>query len=550
MKVALLQCNTVTGDVKGNAKRILQAVRKAAAAEASLCVTPELALCGVSPQALLFSEGFIESCRQTLQDMATQLKDGPAVLVGAPVANATYGGKQVTNAAVLLQNGTFSVVSRKVFHSQHTEGDEWRYFERGVSCGLMTIAGWRLGIVICEDNDDGPSFWNLQQMNAHNPLMELVSRNVDGIIHMASNAYVLQKQSQHEHTLSHAAARHHIHLFSANMVGGNDGVVYAGQSVAFGPTGNLLTRGRAFEEDLLVVDTATGIAPCAKRSNTQEEECWGALVLGTGDYVRKSGMHKVFVGLSGGIDSALVAAVAVEALGKENVHGVLMPSPHTSQDSLDFATQLAKNLGIAHTTIAIEPLMQAFSTALDPIFAHMPLRQGDVTFENVQARIRATLLMSLANREGGLVLNTGNKSECAMGYCTLYGDAVGALAVIGDLSKTMVYRLAQWYNTKFPTKCIPESIITRPPTAELRPDQLDSDSIPPYAELDPIVEQLMGVKDTAVEEKTESSKQKRQEIFTLLRNAEFKRRQEPLAIRVTDWAFGIDWHIPVVSRMS
>lgn len=552
MKLALLQCNVVAGDVEGNARAILAAARKAGQEGAMLCVTPELALCGPMPRALLFSREFVTFCRKVLYDMAATLKDGPALLVGAPVANAAQGVRQVVNAAVLLQGGTCNVVSRKVYQSQYPESDDSRYFERGVSCGLITLAGWRLGVVICEESSEGQSFWKIQHANAHNPLMELVSRGVDGIVHMAASPFALGRQRTREYMLSHVAARHHVHLFSANLAGGNGETIHAGQSVAFDPTGALLARGRAFDADLLMVDTAGAKGNTAQLCACEEEECWRALVLGTRDFVAKSGADKVLLGLSGGMDSALVAAVAVAALGKDKVYGVLMPSPHTSQESVELATALAGNLGIRTSTVPIAPLMEAFGHSLAPVFGTDPVPERDVTLENVQARIRGMLLMGLSNRQGGMVLNCGNKSECGVGYSTLYGDSVGALAVIGDVTKTLVYRLARWYNAHGRGKggLIPGGIISRAPTAELRPGQKDSDSLPEYDVLDATMEHIMrrgvgqGHEEVEVDEALEN------DVFARMRWAEFKRRQSPPCLRVTDWAFGEDWRIPLVSRLN
>ncbi len=546
MKVALLQCNTVTGDIVGNMEKILRAVKNATASGAGLCITPELALSGVAPQNLLFSSGFVEGCHAALQRMAKKLRGGPAVLVGAPMATAR--GRDLTNSAVLLHNGTISIVSSKIL----THGGEsscLQYFESGASCGLITLAGWRLGVVLCEDDPCEHAFWKTQYQSAQNPLTELITSGVDGIVHMANNAYVAQAQKQREHILSHVAARHHIHVFSANTVGGNDTTIYAGQSLAFGPTGALLARGYAFEEDLVMVDTAVENELSIMASLTENEECWHALVLGTRDYVQKSGIKNVIVGLSGGLDSAMVAAIAVEALGKKHVQGLCMPSPYTSQESLDYAADLAKNLGIKMHTIAIEPLMQGFATALEPAFAGLQKPENDVTYENIQARIRGSLLMGMANRMQGMVLNTGNKSEGAMGYCTLYGDAVGGLSVIGDVSKSHLYDIARWYNTQYAEKAIPQGIIDRPPTAELRPNQLDSDSLPPYDVLDPSMERILHAGLNTPQENTEEAALD-QRVLHGITKAEFKRRQCPPALTISTRAFGKGWCIPVVSRVQ
>ncbi len=543
MKIALLQCNFVTGDIVGNSKRIVRAARKAHADDASLCVTPELALCGISPKDLLFSEGFMEGCYKALQNIATELKNGPALLMGMPMLSASSSDKHLTNAAILVQNGKFSLVSSKVF-SPYPEGDH-HYFERGISCGLITVAGWRLGVVICEHGQEEQAFWNMKQSTSHNAFMELISRGVDGIIHMALNPYVMGRQQQREHMLSHVAARHHVHLFSANLIGGNGYKIFSGQSLAFDPTGSLLARGRAFDEDLIIIDTALGCENIAKLHKNQEEECWDALVLGTHDYIKKTGNNGVIIGISGGIDSAMVAALAVEALGKENVEGVFLPSLYTSEESLNCATKLCKNLGIKLHNIDINPMMNAFNTALEPIFDNNTAPKNDVTKENIQARIRATIIMGIANYKEYLVLNTGNKSESAMGYCTLYGDSIGALSLIGDVPKTLLYSMAHWYNETFPNKAIPQEIISRAPTAELRPNQLDSQSLPPYPELDPMIEHVIGA--TLLEDEQKSSEI--QGVFESMCKAEFKRRQGAPALHVSSHTLGVRWSVPLVSRV-
>ncbi len=545
MKVALLQCNTITGDIVGNTEKILRSVKNATASGAGLCITPELSLCGLAPQHLLFSPGFVEGCRTALQDMAKKLKGGPAVLVGAPMITAH--GKDLTNAAILLHNGTISVVSSKILCPNSTDHGH-QYFESGASCGVITLAGWRLGVVLCEDDPQNHAFWKTQHNNAQNPLTELIAGGVDGIVHMACNAYVMHGQEKREHILSHVAARHHIHVFSANTVGGNDTTIYGGQSLAFGPTGTLLARGYAFEEDLVMVDTAVENELSIMACPVAEEECWHALVLGTRDYVQKSGMENVVIGLSGGLDSAMVAAIAVEALGKKHVRGVCMPSPYTSQESLDYAKQLAKNLGIPMDTIAIEPLMQGFEQALTPSLENHKKAENDVTYENIQARIRGTLLMGIANATQSMVLNTGNKSEGAMGYCTLYGDAVGGLSVIGDISKSHLYEVARWYNTTHPQKAIPQGIINRPPTAELRPNQLDSDSLPPYDALDGSMKRILHT-DLTTSQESQENPALDQRVFNSITKAEFKRRQCPPALTISTKAFGKSWCIPVVSKV-
>ena len=556
MKIALLQCNTVTGDVAGNLKRIISTVRQAGAAGADLCVTPELALCGVAPGHYLCTQGFAAGCLAALDILAAELKDGPSLLVGAPVPSV-YASGLLSNAAVLVEKGGWQVVSRKVYQNQgqnpsvaESTDEDARYFDRGISCGIVTMGGWRIGVVLCEDaqSEDG-SFWKTRYASGHNPLMELVQRGVDALVHMAAAPFSAGAQETGEHLLSHVAARHHVHMFSVNMVGGNDSRVYNGQSLVFDPTGQLLARGKAFEEDVLLVDTARGQgAPKAPEplAGCVEEDYWRALVLGTRDFVHKCGVKKGIVAISGGMDSALVCSVAVEALGAENVTGVLLPSPHSSEGSRVDAARLAQNLGITTVTLPISPLMQAFETALKPGLDLFEEKPGDVTFENVQARIRGTLITSLANRAEALVLNTGNKSEGAMGYCTLYGDSVGALAVIGDLTKTQVYAVGRWYNAHRGAEIIPDEIFTKDPSAELSPGQKDSDSLLPYAELDPILEELL----QPAEAESGPLSPIRVEVRNKLFRAEFKRRQEPLSLYVSRMPFGGGWQTPVAGCFS
>ena len=559
MKIALLQCNSVTGDVAGNMQRILEASRQAAAAGAGLCVTPELALCGVAPGHYLCAEDFATGCRTALDQLALALKDGPALLVGAPVPSV-YASGLLSNAAVLVDKGSWQVISRKVYQGgaqgMGSETDDSRYFDRGISCGILTIGGWRMGVVLCEDaRSEEEAFWKIRYASGHNPLMELVQRGVDALVHMTAAPFSEGAQAAGEHMLSHVAARHHVHLFSVNLVGGNDSRVYSGQSLAFDPTGQLLARGKAFDEDVLVVETA-GSAPNGASGAAggkapeplcacAEESLWHALTLGTRDFVRKCGAEKVIVGLSGGMDSSLVCCLAVEALGADNVTGVLMPSPYSSEGSVSDALRLAQNLGVRTVTLPIESVMKVFEQALAPGLELFESRPGDTTFENLQARIRGVFLSSLANRAGALVLNTGNKSEAAMGYSTLYGDTVGALAVIGDLTKTQTYAVARWYNDYRQAEIIPQQVFDKAPSAELRPGQKDEDSLPPYEQLDPMLEELLqpGASSAAA-----NISPLRLEVRNRLFAAEFKRRQEPLALFVSSVPFGAGWQAPVAGR--
>ena len=364
---------------------------------------------------------------------------------------------------------------------------------------------------------------------------------------MAAVPFSKGVQRLSEQMLSHVAARHHVHLFSVNMVGGNDSRVYNGQSLAFDPTGQILARGKAFAEDVLLVDTAGSGGIVHPRPACLPEAIWDALTLGVRDFVRKCGLEKAIVALSGGMDSALVLCVAAEALGADNVTAVLMPSPYSSEGSVTDSLELAKNLGVRTLTLPIEPVMESFSAALAPGLDLFETFPGDTTFENLQARIRGIMVSSLANRARALVLNTGNKSECAVGYSTLYGDTVGALGVIADLTKTEVYTLAGWYNHHRQATIIPQAIFDKSPSAELRPGQKDSDSLPPYDVLDPVLESLIFAGQTAAQPQ-EADEGLRKEVRRKLFAAEFKRRQEPLALHISRMPFGTGWQVPVAGR--
>lgn len=548
MNIALLQCNTVVGDVAGNAARLATAVREAAASSATLCVSPELALCGYPPRDLLLQEGFLASCRVALEALAKELADLPPLLVGAPVPNPSPVGHPIQNCAVLLQRGTVTVASRKVLLPNYDVFDERRYFEPGVACGVITVGGWRFGVTICEDIWNDKTFWQEHRFYESDPVAELMARGVDAVLNLSASPFSLGKQVVRERMLSRVAARYRVPVLYTNQVGGNDDLVFSGKSMAFDALGNLMGRASAFAEDLLLVDLAKGTSRITPMDVTPEAQLWQALVLGTRDYLHKCGVTGAVLGLSGGIDSSLVAAVAAQALGPENVLGVLLPSPHTSQTSIDDALELARQLGIATHTIPIGPLMQGCDAALAHAFAG---RTADVTEENLQARLRGVLLMALSNKFGKLLLTTGNKSELATGYCTIYGDMAGGLAVIADIAKTQVYAICRWLNAQRGHPVIPQSVLTKPPTAELRPGQCDQDSLPPYDILDAILERFVEQRlapETIVAEGFDRTTVER--VVKLVRGAEFKRRQAPPGLRVTGRAFGTGWRMPVAARVA
>jgi len=553
MKFAMLQLNVVTGDICGNAARIAKAVRAAAISGADLCITSNHALCGVGPQHMLTVDGFVEACQSALHTLAEDLASGPPVLLGAPVVAFMPNEERICNAAVLLKDGKFFVTAHMPFNFNDKTAVTT---EQGLCCGMVTLFGWRLGVLLYDERWKNALFWQFQKAHSHNPLQTLLMRGMDALVHLGAIPFTMGIHTLREQRLSHLASLHHLHLFSSNLVGGNGGDVYHGQSLGFAPTGALLGRGRIFAEDCVVINAATSEGPRHPACTCREEQVWGALCLGLRDYVQKSGFAGVLLGLSGGLDSAVVAAIAVDALGRENVLGVRLPSPWTSEESTRLAVELAENLGIAQMELPIKQLMQTYADTLAAAFALpvlSPRPGNDATEENIQSRIRGHLLMALANNYGLLLLNTSNKSEAAVGYSTLYGDGVGALAVIGDIHKSGVYKLAHWYNERRGKALIPEGILTRAPSAELRPGQLDTDSLPPYDTLDPLLARIMD-DDLWLELPADEGEQPDPlllgEVYGKMRTAEFKRRQCPPVLRVSRRAFGRDWRLPLVSRHS
>ena len=548
MKIGILQSNPVAGDSKGNAAALLAAVRKAASVGADMCIAPELALCAHPPSDRLLNESFIIACGKILQEMAQTLQQEslPPLLLGAPVANPVPQGKSIHNGAMFLRDGKVIVICRKVLLPCEGSREDMRYFEPGVACGILQYKGWRLAVSIGEDIWNDRTFWHGRRTYEVDPVAETMTSGADGLINLAAMPFQIGGAYLHDRMLGWSAVRYRVPLLCVNQVGGQDGLIYAGKSVCFNPYGAATARAAAFAEDIMLVDLVKPGNPIESPAPSVDADIWTALTLGIRDFVRKCGFSSVLLGLSGGIDSALVAALAVDALGSENVLGVLLSSPFTSQESVDVAEKLAANLNIRTHTIPIEPMMRAFEGALAPVFAS---KARDVTEDNLQARIRGTTLMALSNKFGHMLLNTGNKSELAVGYSTLYGDSCGALAVIGDLYKTQVFSLSRWYNQREGYDRIPQFIIDRPPSAELHPDQKDEDSLPPYSVLDKIlydhIEMRMGF-DMLCEAGHDPEIVKR--VLHLLTVAEFKRHQAPPALCVSQRPFGSGWHMRMACK--
>ncbi|MBZ5559493.1 MAG: NAD+ synthase [Acidobacteriia bacterium] len=545
MKIALLQINPIVGDLAGNARLIADAAAEAGRQGADLAVTPELALVGYLPRDLLLSAGFVRRSWDALGQLARDVAGLPPVLVGLPEPNPSDEGRPLFNSAVLLRGGRADQRFRKALLPTYDVFDEDRYFEPYRGPQILEIAGRRIGVSICEDVWNDRDFWKRRRYH-HDPIEELVRAGAQAIVNLSASPFSVGKHMRREEMLSSMARRHRVPVVYANQFGGNDDLVFDGRSCGFNADGAPIARGRSFDADVVVCDLDHG-APIAAPSDVQpESEIWRALVLGTRDYARKCGFTSAVLGLSGGVDSALTAAIAVDAFGAGRVLGVLMPSPYSSQGSLDDALALAKNLGIETITLPIEPAMRVMEQTLAPAFKNSA---RDVTEENIQARVRGNLLMALSNKRGALLLTTGNKSELSVGYCTLYGDMSGGLAVIADVPKTMVYRVSRWLNESKGRAIIPEPTLTKAPSAELRPNQTDQDSLPPYDVLDDILQRHIEQHQPASEIVAagfDAATVRR--VLRLVRLAEFKRKQAAPGLKVTDRAFGTGWRMPIAAR--
>lgn len=547
MKIGVLQLNPVVGDLDGNAAKIAGAVRRAAAEGADFCLTSELALTGYPPRDLLLYEGFVERAGTVARGLARELADTVPLLLGSVGKNESGQGKPVCNCALWCESGRVRKVVCKSLLPTYDVFDEARYFEPASAgdpeSNIVTFAGGTIGVTICEDAWNDKDYWD-DRTYARDPLETIGRYGPDLIVNLSASPLFLGKQSLREDMLGAVAKKYDAPLIYANQTGGNDDLVFDGRSCAFGPDGALVARAPGFAEAVMVVDLARGNTVAADDFSC-EAETWRALVTGTRDYVEKSGFTKAVIGLSGGIDSAVTAVVAAEALGRENVTCVLMPSPYSSQGSVDDSLELAERLGVKTLTLPIEPVMDAFTETLSEAFAG---RAPDTTEENIQSRIRGNLLMALSNKFGALLLTTGNKSELAVGYCTIYGDMSGGFAVISDVDKTGVFALARWYNEHVGPH-IPEAIISKPPSAELRPDQEDQDSLPPYDVLDAILalhvehhQSRRQIVDAGFEPDTVDR------ILDLVRFAEFKRRQAAPGIKLTARSFGTGWRMPLACK--
>ncbi|HSM99145.1 MAG TPA: NAD+ synthase [Gallionella sp.] len=529
MKLAIAQINCVLGDLAGNAAKILRHAGQARQQGARLLLTPELSLCGYPPEDLLLRPGFYRACAQALNELAGQIS-GIAVVVGHP---HEQDGKHY-NAASLLKDGVVAATYLKYDLPNYSVFDEERYFVSGRKPCLFEIEGIRFALNICAD------IWERESAR--------LARDAGAQVLLVLNAspYAIDKQASRHHVMRERIAETGMAAVYANLVGGQDELIFDGGSFAMDRHGELSAQAANFEEALLMLEIRDDFRPAGEMAAGSSEEAgvYRALCLGVRDYITKNRFPGVLLGLSGGIDSALTLAIAVDALGPDKVHAVMMPSSYTAQISLDDAREMAGILGVRYDEFPIETMFRSYSTALAPAFAG---REVDATEENLQARIRGTLLMALSNKLGSLVLTTGNKSEMTVGYATLYGDMAGGFAVLKDVSKTLVYRLARYRNTL--GKVIPERIITRPPSAELRADQTDQDSLPPYDVLDAImacyVEQNLAIPEIIARGYAEADVRR---VVHLIRISEYKRRQSAVGIRITERSYGKDWRYPITVR--
>ena len=553
MKIAIAQLNPIIGDLPGNAQKILDAAQQAAAKGARLLLTPELSLCGYPPRDLLLNPSFVAAMGMKLKQLAIDLPPDLAVLVGTVCPNLkahTTGGKSLFNSIALLADGKVKQVFHKRLLPTYDVFDENRYFEPGLEASYFTLDNLDIGVTICEDLWNDEDFLG-KRSYAVNPIADLAILRVDIIVNLSASPYSVGKQQYRESMLKHSAVRFAQPMIYTNQVGGNDDLIFDGRSFALNRQGEIVCRANGFTTDLVIVEFDAGqkdlqLASVIPAYQSEAEEIWQALVLGVRDYAQKCRFSKVVLGLSGGIDSALVAAIASVALGKENVLGVLMPSPYSSSHSVSDALALAANLGIETTTLKIGELMQGFDHTLADLFAGT---EFGIAEENIQSRIRGNLLMAIANKFGYLLLSTGNKSEMAVGYCTLYGDMNGGLAVIADVPKTRVYSLCHWLNRQ--NEIIPQNILTKPPSAELKPGQIDQDSLPDYETLDDILEHLIHNHQSAAQIVAAGHDPVIvNRVIQMVARAEFKRRQAPPGLKITDRAFGTGWRMPIASNWA
>ncbi len=543
MKIALGQINPTIGDFSGNAAKIIEYSRRAKAAGAGLILLPELSVCGYPPRDLVERPSFVARNRETAEQIAKETQE-IAVICGLVTPANSETGKSVMNSAALLQDGKIAFLQSKMLLPTYDVFDEMRNFAPARSQQLFSFCGNRIALTICEDAWNDKLFWP-KRLYTVDPVEALVRAGGNFVLNISASPFWIGKRELRRDMLASIARQHKVPVALVNQVGGNDSLVFDGSSIVLNPEGELIAQGKSFEEDLIYFDSKTLTGDMHEQIAGEEASVYAALVLGTRDYMRKCGFRKAIVGLSGGIDSALTAVIAADAVGPENVIGVGMPGPYSSQGSIDDARALANNLGIRFELLPISSVFDAYRQTLREVFAGC---KEDVTEENIQSRARGTMLMALSNKFGAIVLSTGNKSELGVGYCTLYGDMVGGLAVISDVPKTLVYRLSYYVNSQ--RAVIPPATLEKPPSAELRPNQKDTDSLPPYEILDAVledyVEEMHSAEQIAAHRGFDIGLVRR--IVRMVDHAEYKRQQAAPGIKISPKAFGYGRRIPIAAK--
>jgi NAD+ synthase/NAD+ synthase (glutamine-hydrolysing) len=543
VKIALGQINPTVGDFQGNAAKIMDFSRRARAAGAGLILFPELSICGYPPRDLVERPSFVRRNRESAERIAAELS-GISVIVGMVTPADSDTGKAVMNSAALLQDGKIAFIQSKMLLPTYDVFDEMRNFAPARKQELFPFCGNRMALTICEDAWNDKQFWQ-KRLYTVDPVDTLIQSGGNFVLNISASPFWIGKREFRRDMLASIARQHKVPVALVNQVGGNDSLVFDGSSLVLNREGEVIAQGRSFEEDLIYFDSEKLTGEMHEQIAGDEASVYSALVLGTRDYVHKCGFQKAIIGLSGGIDSALTAVIAADAVGPENVIGVGMPGPYSSEGSIDDARALAKNLGIRFELLSINLAYEAYRKTLEPVFAG---HKEDVTEENIQSRARGMMLMALSNKFGAIVLSTGNKSELGVGYCTLYGDMVGGLAVISDVPKTLVYRLSEYVNSRRPV--IPRATIEKPPSAELRPDQKDSDSLPPYEVLDAVLEDY--IEDMHPAEQIAKDRgfdiETVRRVVRMVDRAEYKRQQAAPGLKISPKAFGYGRRFPIAAK--
>jgi NAD+ synthase (glutamine-hydrolysing) len=543
VKIALGQINPTVGDFAGNSRKIIEFSHCAQAKGAQMVLFPELAVCGYPPRDLVEKPSFVIRSQETVDEIARSTPE-ITVVCGFVSPAKLETGKRVMNSAAVLRDGKVQFVQSKMLLPTYDVFDEARYFDPASSQTVIPFAGKQLAVTICEDAWNDKHFWH-RRLYSVDPVDELLRSGANVVLNISASPFHLGKRELRREMLETIARDNHVPVVFVNQVGGNDSLVFDGSSMVIAPDGRTVARGKSFEEDLVLFDSETLQGDVHEQVQGEEASAYAALVLGTRDYVRKCGFRRVVIGLSGGIDSALTAAIAVDALGRENVTGIAMPSQYSSEHSVSDARELACKLGIRFEVMPIGGIFDVYRETLSPLFAGRP---EDVAEENIQSRVRGNILMAFSNKFGELVLTTGNKSELAVGYCTLYGDMVGGLGVISDVPKTLVYRLSRYVNSRKPV--IPISTLEKPPSAELRPGQFDSDTLPEYQVLDNILEDY--VEDSHTAERIASDRgydlKLVRDVIRMIERSEYKRQQAALGLKITPKAFGLGRRYPIAQK--